>query len=376
MSLFSNLQIHRITESLLAKRQDGGQGYYRLCADAPSMLNRELLRTVTQRLTEYLRSNSHCVEMDIENDGEGSTFQMCAKMIACNDIEFIRLNRELVQRLESVQTSGKIPDGYVLVLSGTTGDEDKRFICVMKSELHEGFSTSAQLSDGSALVEQMQHIKQMFLTPTQKLYKIGIFVEETRPDGPEGELRFTDDFRAIIYDHHITRTSTDGMAQYFYKSFMGCTVAKISRKLTGDFYNLTQSHILNLSISDREKVEISTLLYSYLQDPVRSRINVADFAAYLPENFRGQYVNEMGEKEFPDIDIVIDRNVVAGKLSKRFLNFNSKVVITAPSTGFEDLLEVISNDEGYTLIKIRGFLTEKGDTTRPVNGSSHDAGRS
>ena len=111
-----------------------------------------------------------------------------------------------------------IPGGMVVVFTGTIGHPEQRYLGCIKAEPHDGFTlrrNAAQLT--------LELLKDLFLTPKAKLYKIGMFVEPLKDNSPvQHDEQGCFGFSACVYDSLMTTSNRDAAAQYFYEGFLGC----------------------------------------------------------------------------------------------------------------------------------------------------------
>ncbi len=109
------------------------------------------------------------------------------------DNAFVQISSTLTLKLQHAQLSAAIPGGVVVCIVGTIGNPAHRFAAVIKAERQEGFRK--RVRNGQTT---LQLIRDLFLTPTQKLYKIGFFVELNRPRA--NQTPAVADYQAHVYD--------------------------------------------------------------------------------------------------------------------------------------------------------------------------------
>ena len=189
------------------------------------VLTDDAKKAVEDRIVQVLGRHSQSVEVAVEDDTEGSTFQACAGLLEVDDSGFVDLSYNLAERLANAQSTKAVPGGLVVVFDGTVGTPARRFIAVLKAEKQGGFVRHTGQT-GTAL----QYLKEIFLTEDAKLYKIGFFQENVSHN--DDTYRDTTHFTVMVYDHLITRGNKEAAAQYFYKTFLGCAFLKSSKTLT------------------------------------------------------------------------------------------------------------------------------------------------
>lgn len=347
---FANLTIDRIVLHEIYKRGPNRELQPPKYSQELTVLDQPGLGTLQTRIIAALGSGSHSIEMDIQKDGEESVFQKAAKCICCEEAAFITHSQILARDLADKQTSRKLPGGIVVVFNGTIGNDPKRMIGIMKAEIHEGFNT--ERDEGKV---SMKFLSDLLLTPSQKMYKIGILIEQEGIEDPNA-LRSPDEFRALVYDHNMNKAETQQAAAYFYDSYLGCSIAATAKKLTRDFYEYTRSFIQTLDKDDESKKDLNFCLYTYLKMEQAPTLRAEDFATQYfdtPE-IRDSYSQFLGGKGFPDTAIVKDITYIKNKLKMRGLTFSSKVKVVGPSEDFGNMVRIEGYEGGRTTVSILG----------------------
>jgi len=352
---FANLTIDRIILHEIYKRGPNRELQPPKYSQGLTILDQPGLATLQSRIVAALGSGSHSIEMSIERDGEDSVFQKAAKCIRCEEAGFIAHSQILAGELAQRQTSRRLPGGIVVVFNGTIGTDPKRTIGIMKAEIHEGFNT--ERDEGRV---SMKFLSDLLLTPYQKMYKIGIFVEQEVVED-EDALRSPHEFKALVYDHNMNKAETQQAAMYFYDSYLGCSISPTAKKLTRDFYEHTRGFIQTLDKTDEEKKDLNFCLYTYLKMSQAPTISAEDFAMeYLgtPE-VKDSYSRHMRGKGFPETAIVKDITYIKNKLKMRGLTFSSKIKILGPSEGFNDMVVIEGVVDGRTIVSIQGQVEDQ-----------------
>lgn len=305
------------------------------------------------RITAALGNKSHGLEMDVDQSGEGSFFQIAAEMLHCSDERFIDLSETLANRLTDA-LSRRSPSGTMAIVSGLVGEHAKPFVCVVKAEFQDGFTTSNIDDDTVAL----SYIEDIFLTEAQRLYKVGCLVEEASQPPVDG-LYDKNNYRAFLFDHLITNVETRTAAEYFYGSFLGMSVSASSKKLTQNFYDFTLDYVNSLDIDEESKREHVESLRSELKSQT-AIISVDDFSRkYFSEDLAENYRDYMEDRGFPDVAVDKDLDYIKSKLKKsRRMGFSTGVKILGPSDNFNELVTLVEKDEESSLVRIQGAVSE------------------
>jgi nucleoid-associated protein YejK len=318
-------------------------------------LNPEGLQLLQARVVNALGDDSHSIEMEIANVSDSSIFSISANMIYNNDEEFISNSKIITTNLAEAQLSRNIPAGIVVIFDGTIGEDSHKFLCIIKAEMHGGF----YLEDSDQEQFGLKYLQKLLLTPQQKLYKIGMFIEKNVP-AEFAAPRNVDDFQVFVFDQNMSGAEMSKAALYFYETFLGCTISPSNKKLTRDFYINTKDYINSLDIDDETKVDLNTALYTYLKTSQSNTISISDFSAqYMTPESRDEYNTFMASKGFPCNAIPKDTTLIKSRLQKRRLRFTSNVNIEAPSEQFGELVEVIGYQDNKTTLRIQGRIKEQ-----------------
>lgn len=349
--IFADLQITRVIAHEVFQRDETHAEPPPRLSQTVVPLDESATSTFRKRLVDALGKDSHSIEMSIVEANDTSTFSYATRLLDADDEQFVRISRNIARNLSRAQISRAIPGGVVAIFQGTTSINRLRYSAIVKAETQDGFVKS--VSDAGVLLKR---ISDVLLTPHQRLYKIGIFVEQTQP--PEAHAsRNPNDFAVFVYDHQLRRATNQGASKYFYESFLGCHIHPSSRKLTTDFYQNARFFINNMDISSEDRIEIQNSLHVYLKASNQSTVNCREFADYhLPSEFVDPFLTHMEENKIPATDINKDISDIKNKLRVHRIRFDSKVEIRAPSTGPDSLVKVIDYSENKTTVRIEGRI--------------------
>ena len=327
--LWENLVVDRLIIHEVHKRQIDkkavppayGQGLLSLGTDGLSMF--------ADRVVSAIGSRSQSMEMAIKPAKPGSLIEAAHGMLGVGDADFVARSQQFADKLTDVQISMNLPGGLLVVFDGSVGTPARRYVGVIKAETHSGFRRTANL--------QAQFVRDLFLTPQAKLYKLGIFVS----DGTNNASDITDGWSVAVYDSQMTTSNRDGAAQYFYEHFLGCELPSTSSRLTRVFYEQTRSFIDRLEVTPEEKADYVSGLYTYLKVDRSPTIDIGDFAnKYFPVEVRDGYESHMERRKFPAGVINKDISELGNKLRRRRLTFASNIHLTGPSEAFDSLVTI------------------------------------
>lgn len=324
-------------------------------------LDNEARQALQKRITEALGHRSHGTEMTIENTAAGSYFQTGARMLRAKDLDYIAASALLADGLGRAQMLTNAPGGILGILRGRVGNDARPFLAAIKAETQDGFHAA---EEGRAVT--IQYIRDLLLTPTQRLYKIGVLVEVT--NDAAGEAGFNaENYRAFLFDHLMTATETRSAAGYFYQAFLGFSLQASAKKLTRDFFEWTRAYINTASPDMGVRIEMQEALRTELRS-ADAMINAHEFARkHLQEPLRQPYLEMMQAKGFPQNAVVKDTVYIQTKLrGRRKIYLTSGVQLSAPPEEFASLVHHVKEgddvaamlaDSESTLFQIKGKIS-------------------
>jgi len=350
-----NFQVQRVIAHQVFARDPDRRVISPRCSTGLTRLEPSGRLALQERLVSALGDNSHAVEMSVSKAETGSTFQKAARCIEGSDAVFTASSRDLAVALADAQSSRTIPGGVVLITSGISGRDGRRFVAVVKAETDDGFVSKTVGEEVS-----FEFLPSLFMTAQQKLYKIGFFLETKRMLATGDRMRDPADFLVLVYDHNMTAKETQGAALYFYEAFLGCCATPSSAALTRDFYFKSKKFIDTTSlIPDADKLDAHGALYTYLKVDQRHTLSASEFASrYLSGKVRDAYRTHMREEEFPTTAVNKDLSYLARVLRRRRHTFTSEVSISGPAERFAELVKIMPDDgSDHTLVRIAGRLS-------------------
>lgn len=341
---FSNVIMHQVHEKI------NGEQYCRVTfSDQPIAISTDVEQIIKTRLIDAAGRDSRSFELKIENNEEGSFFDLSKEIIESNNDCFIENSKAIAELLGESQTHHLIPGGYLIIISAI--DEDERhLIIVIKAEPHEALKV---------LPNDQISIEKVFLSPSQKLYKIGVLHQLNTSEPLSSEL-----FTSYLFDDQFRQ---DGHpAEYFYKYFLGLSVSENSKIQTHQFYNKTETFILNNIQSADDKMSQFTHLKSYIGSNVVT-IRPMDFANnFMLPSLKDAFISQVVQ-ELPS-SFVKDSILIKSKISQRKISFGGSVKITGPETSFNEKVKIYQNldalsdldtsNNEYSILVIKGLPFE------------------
>jgi hypothetical protein len=246
-----------------------------------------------------------------------------------------------------------IPGGFVIIIDAELTDSDFAVYVIIKAELHQALKF-IQGEDGHSQIELLD---QIFLSPSQKLFKIGILYEknltQVDPNARFGCILFDDQFR--VEGHP---------AEYFYKQFLGFSVDSNAKIQSRRFYDKTESFIKsNVADIDTKKDLLKVLKTEFTvnNNPVLTPSQFAE--TYFPDrDIKDEFLSQVAE-ELPS-SFVKNPVMIVNKLKKKNMDFPNNINIIGPDEHFDTHVSIIQNNEEflaltpvdstYTIVKING----------------------
>jgi len=324
-----NLTISRLTFHEVYRRLDDRRPQPPTYGDQLVSLTGAAMDALRDRIVSAAGTYSQSMDMTIaRHDGNSSVAIAEALLTATNDRAFVQTSRRAADKLTEAQQSRGIPGGILAVFAGHAGNPIRPVIGYIKAELHSGFRRGTNLT--------VEYISTLFMTPQTKLYKIGLFAHDGRAGNalPEG-------WSASVYDSQMSPGNRDGAARYFFESFLGLELPQTGARMTRKFWESTSDYIRSAPVSDEDRGNLLTGLYSYLRVDQSASVEVAAFSnTYLTPTLRDQYRIYMQREGFPTTAIAKDLSELSGKLRQRRIKFSRDVQLIGPPEAFRDLVTI------------------------------------
>jgi hypothetical protein len=342
-----------VHEAPLPSESDQGKEPYR-SEKLITIDNMDAMKTLTKRLVDALGSDSHAIEMEVEDYKPGSAFHQLSSLIDDKEDGFVGHSSDLADGLTRCQGGGNIKPGIAVIMDGTvaSGKSTLRFGAIIKAESDHAF---VQERKGKAI--ELKYVPDLVFSGQQKLLKIGFLLETVRDEATDA--RKASDFQILVYDHTKSGQGGTKAALYFYKAFLGCRMAQNSPFLNKLFYETATAFFQNpnYGFTTKERAEKRTHLVSYLTNE-KPDISGKEFAqlALKPEH-RDPFLQELNKAKFPSTSVTKDTSQIRRRLTVRKMLFTSAigdVRLTCPEESFAKLVTVEEPNDGWTTVKIKG----------------------
>ncbi|MCQ5184225.1 nucleoid-associated protein [Phascolarctobacterium faecium] len=345
MNILANITVDKAITHFVPRNIDNTQP---IMDERLTELDEIAKRTLIQRMTAVLGGGSDGIEMQIiANDETSIAAEVCKTMNDYENVDtFITSSKHFARSLHTAQNHRYIKDGVLLCFQGRTGETQVKYVAVIKAEPHDGFTK---------IDNKVSLIQDIFLSPSQKLYKIGFWVDQSTT-----EIVTPNDLKLYIYDHNMN-SKGDNITRFFAESFLQCKPLETSAELTKQFFRITSDFIeKNQRFSTEEKYEKINALKVYLKEDQCQSISVEHFASRYFEiaEIKDEYTSLMRERAFPETSIVKETSKIKKELTVKKYKFSSGVKIQSPVSTTEKLIDILSYDEEdrTTTVKIKGRL--------------------
>ena len=301
------------------------------------LLDDDSKKIIKDRMKDAFGRQSKSFELEIENDGTNSCFAVVKSLRqTCEDDEsFIALSVNIAQALADSQRQSRIPGGFLLVVHCQY--EGKPLFVLIKAEPHEALGVSEM---------NVQSIKNIILSPEQKLYK-AVYFEQRREAALDEELG-KEDYRVVLFDSNVN--ASNSIAQYFYQDFLGLTISSNSKLQTALFYQKMNEKIWT-ELSGMSAVNASDALRVVILNNDNVTINPHDVInSVIPQEKRDVFLDKIID-EFPQ-SFSRDTSLIDVRLEKKTITLSENVRIVAPSQFFADNVVVVEEEEEF-VIRIR-----------------------
>lgn len=298
-------------------------------------LDRQAQEIFLQRIESAISNDSKCMEMHITKTDPGSFFAFAKELLENpTDDDFIIISCKIADLLTRAQASRAIPGGLLMIFTGTVGLSNDKYIGVLKAESQDGFIKKN--NNGTISLELL---RELFLTPSAKMYKIGLMIESKSTS--------VQNISAYVYDYLMTKINRDAAATYFYETFLGCSFPQNSATETKKFMMLTKKFIFGCThLDESQKYMLYADLQSYLRssDQTIQTVTFAERHINSPE-LKDDYANYMRDNHFPTIAVPKDTKEIIQQLRQRKITFKSEIKISGPSEKMDELV-TFENIEG------------------------------
>jgi hypothetical protein len=355
---FSALTFKRAAAHRIMKKEPGADHGIAELDDKLLHITTEVIDLIKERLVKSVGRTAKAFVLEIGDSSYGTFFDMCYNLKTVGDNEFLKMTGDIALHLAKAQTSTSYPGGYLIFLEAYT-DEGKSVYIAIKAELHDTLRYEYTYESS-----RLHLLDDVFLSPSQKLYKIGVIYEldyENMKISKEKPFP-NNEFGCFLYDDQFNPDSKP--AEYFYKDFLGFSIDNNPKIQSKKFYENTEDFIIyNIDELGRKKELLNALRHEFTDNTEERRLKPHDFAAAyfndeeLTENYFSQVAAYLPQ------NITKDTSLIKSNLEWRKVNFPNKVNVSSPAATFDINIQIVESQEdldalnlegNYTIVKILG----------------------
>jgi hypothetical protein len=353
---FENLSVDRVILHEIYRRLDDKSAKPPTYGDESLVLDPAAMDVFRERVIAALGSQSQSLEMDIVKVDATSAVRIARDLLAADGDLFATVSRRFPDKLTEAQQTRDLPGGIVIVFTGSAGHPAQSIVGVIKAETHPGFQLTSTM--------KVQYLKDLFLTPQTKLYKIGLFSFDGK-----APRRLPTGWKLSVFDSSMSNGHREKAAQYFYETFLGCSLPTNAAMITKRFYDHTRAFIKKAQCSEEQRSDMLTSLYTYVKIDQSPTLETRVFSEnYLERPLRESYGSFMREQAFPEIAVSKDIGELKNQLKRRRLLFSRNIQVSGPPDAFSDLVVIEkiplgapagSGSGGWTRITIKDHIRDQ-----------------
>ena len=277
-----------------------------------------------KRILEALTNTTKTFQLDYEDKSDESVYSLIKKVKTQTDNEFIASSISLAENLADAHFRIKIPGGYCLIGNGLTST-NKFFFFVIKAELQEVFNVQNN---------QLNLIKDVFLSPAKDFYKIGFFLENNNSYIP------------FMYDDQFSMQKKD-LTEYFYGKFLGLTTDSNDRLKAKNFYEDTKNFIEANVNEIHDRIGLLKALNVLYREDTTGLISAREFSnSYFEGDLKTKYEKKIVEEKYP-LSFTRDISLIENRLELQRisipLSFSMSIVGSTEELGSLDIFDEPSN---------------------------------
>ena len=305
-------------------------------------MSAEIREMITKRINTALRNDHRTFALNIERTDADSFFGIVQGLATASNDDFIERSQRLAANLARTQKSSSIPGGYFILLEGHYGEEGNEVVIAIKAEPHEALRHTVD-DNGKSRLEML---KSVFLSPSQKLFKVGVLYQHEEIAGDE----VNDIYGCLVYDAQFRTENSP--AEYFFKDFLGLTTHQNARIQSKRFFEKTKEFAQQVDEPEFDLATFDESLRLELASQEDLSISPAAFAEqhFAQEEVRSDYMRQVAD--FMPETFEKDPGLIYQQLSTRKIEFENRIKVTGPADAFEQSVEIMEQTPEYTVIRI------------------------
>lgn len=336
------LELNRLIVHEVPNRPVGGGGGQPVLSDEDRPFDEDVRDYFRDRITESLRSAAVDVLFDSSTT---SPVPGLVQETLEHPRKLVSLSQQIASHLYVSQT-GVNSGGLLTVIVGNLGDAAAA--TVMKLEKEEGMRVVQRRAGGHRTFD-MQFLHDLMLTKRTKVFKVGLFVQESPGIGG---------IFGAVSDNQLGLTTDRDVARFFIHKFLGCQFAEEPEIVTKRVYEAAQAFINQDVLDPEDKGRYEIALISELQSNVKA-FDIQGFADHnLKAQHRKKFLDRVAQEHVAGHRIVKDLGMIRAVLRRIQVQFESGVAVVAKPDAFQEQVHMKSLPDGRTRLEIEDRLRE------------------
>ncbi|MCH8617763.1 nucleoid-associated protein [Undibacterium sp. TS12] len=172
-----NLSIDRIIIHQIYRRDQDGNKVAPTQSHEFTNFDVNAMDAFKTRVTDALGEGSKAVEMEIVSQEKNDLPKLIDQIIDHDNDTFASSSFDIAKKLTDAQQKKSIPGGIVVVFTGTQGYPSKKFLGIIKAEIHSAYEKEINKKTKEI---SLKFVEEVLLTPGSKLYKTAAFYEKNK----------------------------------------------------------------------------------------------------------------------------------------------------------------------------------------------------
>jgi hypothetical protein len=153
-----------------------------------------------------------------------------------------------------------------------------------------------------------------------------------------------------VFDSNISRAHRESAAQYFYETFLGCTLPEDGAYETSRFFDLAKEFVSKTNLSAPIKRKMVDALITFVQAETANTFTADEFAEkYLPLHLRDPFNSFVDARQFPTRAIVCDTSQMGSKLKRRHFRFGMDIEFSATTEAINNKTVILKTGKAKDL---------------------------
>ncbi|MGK7391822.1 MAG: hypothetical protein ACNS60_15835 [Candidatus Cyclobacteriaceae bacterium M2_1C_046] len=279
------------------------------------------------RLSDALQNSNKTFQLEYEDEGSESIYYFLSRYDAYSEPEFIHHSKGLADKLAEAHFRVKIPGGFCLIGDGllSTGES---FFFIIKAELQEVFNIKNN---------QLNLIRDVFLSPAKDFYKIGFF------------LKRGSSYLPFMYDDQFSLQKKD-LTEYFYGKFLGLTTDKNDKLRAKNFYEDTKLFIDANIENIKDRLGLLKALHVLYREESSGIISPRNFSdSYFEGELKRKFDKKVVEQKYPQ-SFTKDISLINRRLDIQRVSIPLSFTLSIVGRSEEmDNVDIINNPTSSTL---------------------------